>query len=88
MSEPLYRIRPWKWTEFTREGCTSYYPDCPMGSYSVESEDGCVHWKYCFDEYYDELQAPADSVEAAKELCWQDWLKRISPALEELTHAP
>ena len=60
------------------------------GSYRIEKFNPNFHegdWKWrlhiCFDEYYDESWHDFDALFKAKRFAWEDWKKRILPALRK-----
>jgi hypothetical protein len=93
-----FTIRPLKWIGGKLDYHECYTASVPMGTYRVErwkeqnedQDDFTEKWgpwkcTYCFDEYYDEGDFPCDSPKHGKQLAWEDWLKRITPALKPVT---
>ena len=85
--DALYHLKPFDWEEkiFTDR---EIYNTKTWGGYRVKrtrySENSSWgNWvaSYCFDEFYDEDYAYFGSLEEAKEWCWNDWVKRITPHL-------
>lgn len=59
-----------------------------FGDLHVEGEDGdAVHWRYCFDEVYDEGRYEAGSVAEAKAAADLFYRGRVLPALEAVPAA-
>jgi len=88
-----YALKPLTWEAAADEFMESHRARVPMGIYRVERyrddiDERWQNWKYsyCFDEYYDEYEGPADSLEEGKKQAWEDWQKRILPALERVDH--
>jgi hypothetical protein len=82
-----YAIRKWKWTHTIRDdGDETYEPDCAHGNFYVRKIDGCWHWSYCFDEYYNEGQHEVSSATEGKEAAWKHWLEYLYPALTPATN--
>ena len=83
----IYTIKPFEWEGDISEEYGRLTARTPFGSYNIikteepEDYDSPFHLHYCFVEYYDDGVFPADSVEHAKELAWQDWTKRLEGAL-------
>jgi hypothetical protein len=83
----IYTIKPLEWGGDISEEYGRLNAKTPFGSYDIikteepEDYDSPFHLHYCFVEYYDDGVFPADSVEHAKELAWQDWTKRLEGAL-------
>jgi len=76
-----YTIRPleWKATQYGE------YADVPFGTYHVGVKGVGAFW--CFDPQGDFDDVDSDfppTIAAAKELAWQDWLRRITPVMEEI----
>jgi hypothetical protein len=95
-SSGLFAIRPLEWLGGTQDWQERYEARVPMGSYYVErpkedceptGEWGGWKWGYCFDEYYDEMQTDCASLEEGKRLAWEEWQKRIMPALVSVANA-
>ena len=96
-STALFGIRPLKWEKTKNEYMEIYRASVPMGSYTVERNREDLDegkpwepWKmtYCFEEYYDEGNQECATLKEGKELAWQDWLKRITPALISMPNNP
>lgn len=88
-----FQIRPLRWKRERSDNLELHGAYVPMGSYAVRrSRDepgepwGPWHWGYTFDEYYDELEAECASLKDGKQKAWEDWVKRLLPALVP-THA-
>jgi hypothetical protein len=77
---PATHIKPLEW-----EQCRDwrmFTASTPFGQYRVEQEDnGQCKWGYCFNEYYDEETFECESIDDGKQKAWDNWLKRITPAL-------
>jgi hypothetical protein len=93
MSENKYTLRPLKWEATKGEWFQSYRANVPMGSYTVErmtsdNEDGTWDgWqlRIHFSDYYDESTEDVKSLADGKQKAWEDWQKRILPALKQIT---
>lgn len=87
-----YEIKPLSWNGVEpvyneKENCSEggYYCIVPFGSYSIEAKyHGGFVVRYCFDEYYNEGEFEAETVEEAKNKAQEDFIQRILPALEEI----
>lgn len=83
---PLYRLRPlaWQLVRDDPEEGVWWSAETVFGTVHVEQEPGRpAHWRYCFDEYYDEGTRHCESVEAGKAEAEAFYRARILPALEE-----
>lgn len=88
-----YSIKPLKWEISKNKISENYTAHVPMGTYTVfrnrRDWDEAQpfenwQWSYCFDEYYDESTQDCESLKEGKNKCWEDWIKRILPALKEV----
>ena len=87
--DTLYHLKPFEWEERLQPDY-EYYDANTWGGYNVtrsrEYGDDDVTWdqwvaSYCFDEYCDEGCERFDTLEEAKEWCWENWKERILPCL-------
>ena len=71
------------------DGDQNWIVKTPFGNYTIrsfhESQPGIFTWSYCFDEYWDEGQFDAKTLEDAKQAAWNHWVERLSSALTEIT---
>ena len=75
-----YTIRTFRWVRSTNG---AYVAKTPIGYYHVDKDDGGV--EVSLETFYDTRHlSTSKSIAAAKKLAWQDWLLRITPALEEV----
>lgn len=92
MKNKAYIIKPLIWSgedpvfdsnnQYSTKG---YYAKVPMGSYSINANSrGRFDVSYCFDEYYDEGEFEAETIEEAKNKAQEDFIQRILPSLEEV----
>lgn len=88
-----YRIRPLKWTKMYDETRQEFGTDTIFGSMSVwrrrenyesDGEWGTWHWKYCFDEYYEEGEQDCASLKAGKAAATEYYLNKLMGALKEV----
>ena len=78
-----YTIRPLEWRRTrddmcradTMAGLTYFVIEWFSGTFSVMFYDG---------DKPTTIRTGFNTIAAAKELAWQDWLRRITPALEEI----
>ena len=85
MSDKTYRLMPldWKLIRDNPKDGTWWTASTVFGSIDVEvSPWSQCHWRYCFDEYYDEASQTCESIEAGKAEAEAFYLTRILPAVE------
>lgn len=88
-----YNIKALEWSLTASPVKQSFIARVPMGSYTIERERRSRAWNapfgpwelsYCFDELYDAGVIPVTSLEDAETKAFEDWCRRIAPALIEV----
>lgn len=84
--ENLYRVKPLEW-ERAKNYADWWTASTVFGAIDVEKDEdsGKCHWRYCFDEFYDQDSHECESVEAGKAAAERFYLDRLLPALESAT---
>jgi hypothetical protein len=76
----ICRVKPLEWNKVANRNW--WTAPTIFGDISVEMDDEVCHWRYCFDEFYDEASHECESIEAGKEEAEKFYLSRLLPALE------
>lgn len=79
-----YTVLPLEWKRSANPEYPNWYTASTIfGDITIDCDDDTWHYRYCFDEYYDEGRATCDSFEDAKEKAEAFYLRRLLPALEK-----
>jgi hypothetical protein len=82
--DTLFYLKPFEWEKkiFEDRQDSELHTTKTWGRYRVERWD-FKEWvvSYYYEEHYDEGKKYFDSLEEAKQWCWDDWVERISPYL-------
>lgn len=77
-----YTIRPLEW-QYTRDDMHQAETIAGLAYIVSESFSGTFSVLFDAGDKLTTVHTGIDTEAAAKELAWQDWLRRITPALEE-----
>lgn len=87
-----WQIAPLVWKREFRDWRQVWTADVGFGTFEVvrwkdneTSKWGPWKWGYCFREYHDELTADCGTPAEGKRKAWEEWLRRIVPALKQVS---
>ena len=88
-TDTLFQLKPLRWAKIRENTEDGRYYCLSNDSYFIKKltdREGNVSWSvgYCFDDYYDEGELPAKSLEDAKRVAWVDHCERIGIFLKRV----